>query len=276
MEQQLPQATGNLRALQLRMTEMLVEIDKVCRRNGVRYWIDFGTLLGAVRHGGFIPWDDDMDICVPAGEFDKFVEVCTRELPDWLFVQTPESDPKASMGGGMIKVRDRRSVFLNDYDTYRREYNKGVFVDVYKAIDYPNVPHPVYRYLSRRIAFAFGFFHFPQLVNLHNIVCYMLYPLSYVWHKGLFRLLYVFGKSGRYCIVPERRFGKGFLTRREDLFPLSEIEFEGHKFMAPAHPDRRMADVYGDYMRIPDKEHRRTHATMCLLDGKVGDVGYQE
>ncbi len=276
MEQQLPQATGNLRALQLRMTEILVEIDKVCRRNGIRYWIDFGTLLGAVRHKGFVPWDDDMDICIPAEEFDKFVEVCTRELPEWLFVQTPESDPKAGMGGGMIKVRDRQSVFLNDYDTYRRDYNKGVFVDVYKAIEYPNVPHPVYRYISRRIAFSFGFFHFPQLVNLHNIVCYMLYPFSYVWHKGLFRLLYVFGKSGKYCIMPERRYGKGYLTKREDLFPLSEIEFEGHMFMAPAHPDRRMADVYGNYMQIPDKEHRRTHATMCLLDGKDGDVGYQE
>ena len=99
------QPSANLRRLQLRMLDILMEIDKVCRRNSIRYWLDFGTLLGAVRHGGFIPWDDDLDIAVHDEDYDRFLACCAKELPEWLVVQTEITEPESHMGGGLIKIR---------------------------------------------------------------------------------------------------------------------------------------------------------------------------
>ena len=274
MQENIPQATGNLRALQLRMTEILLEVDKVCRSNGIRYWIDFGTLLGAVRHGGFIPWDDDVDICVLEDDFDKFVEACTKSLPEWLYVQTEKNEPKSGMGGGFLKIRDRRSLYINDFDSFQLDYNKGIFVDVFKSINYPRMPKFAFRYLSKRISYAFGFYHFPRLVQLRSIICYFAYPFSYFFHKGIFKLFYLFGKSDKYFSTPER-YAYGLYTSKDAIFPLKEIEFEGHKVMGPANPDQRLHDSFGDYWKMPDKEHRRSHAVYVLLDEHMGKVNYQ-
>lgn len=271
--QDIPLATGNLRATQLRMVEILKEIDAVCRRHNLRYWIDYGTLLGAVRHGGFIPWDDDLDISVFEDDFEKLEEICKAELPDWLMVQSEKTDPQAGMGGGFFKIRDKRSLYINDFDSFRLDYNKGIFVDVFKNINYPRMSPSVFRYLSRRISFSYGFFHYPQNVNFKNILCYFLYPLSYVFHKGLFNLLYLFGKSDRYFFTPER-YSYGLYSKKEDIFPLKDIEFEGHKFLAPSNTHQRLVDNYGDYMKIPDEQHRRTHAKFVLVNKEDGEVTY--
>ncbi len=273
MQEYFPRATGNLRALQLRMTEILLEVDKVCRLNDIRYWIDFGTLLGAVRHGGFIPWDDDIDICVIEDDFDKFIEACNKSLPDWLYVQTEENEPSAGMGGGFVKVRDRRSLYVNDFDSFKLDYNKGIFLDVFKSINYPRMPKFAFHYLSRRISFSFGFFHIPRLVKFRSIVCYFLYPISYLFHKCIFNFFYLFGKSDYFFSTPER-YAYGIYTPKDAIFPLKEIDFEGHKVMCPANPDRRLRDSFGDYMKIPDEKHRRTHAVYVLIDKEVGKVNY--
>ena len=73
---------STLRKAQLRMLDILVAIDKICRENNIKYWIDYGTLLGAVRHKGFIPWDDDIDICVLDEDYPKVREAMIRELPN--------------------------------------------------------------------------------------------------------------------------------------------------------------------------------------------------
>ena len=82
----------NLRACQLKQLAILEEIDKICKRHKIEYWLDGGTLLGAVRHGGFIPWDDDIDIGMSLEDEKRFEEIAPKELPDWLYLQTPQSD----------------------------------------------------------------------------------------------------------------------------------------------------------------------------------------
>lgn len=272
----LPQATGNLRALQLRMLDILIEIDAICRKNNIRYWIAYGTLLGAVRHKGFIPWDDDTDILVHEDDYERFQQICKEQLPDWLSLQNDETDPNANMGIGMCKVRDNQSALLQSFDVFNKEYNRGAFVDVYKAVTFPKRSNKVLVYLLKRITFSYCFFRFNPPLNFHNIICYFAYPISYIWHKALLGLYTHFGKP-YYCT----QMGEGFFLQKhmnklEDIYPLQDIEFEGHTFKAPVHFDTYLRDLYGDYMQIPSPDKRRIHACYFLSNKESVRLHYDE
>ena len=79
----------HLRACQLKQLSILEEVDRICKKHGIGYWLDGGSLLGAVRHGGFIPWDDDIDVSMPLDDFRKFTELA-RELPGSFALQSEE------------------------------------------------------------------------------------------------------------------------------------------------------------------------------------------
>ncbi|MDR2901749.1 MAG: LicD family protein, partial [Lactobacillales bacterium] len=76
--EKLPAATGILRKIQLANVKILQEIDRVCNENNLKYWIDFGTLIGAVRHKGYVPWDDDIDICMMREDYDKILNIFNK------------------------------------------------------------------------------------------------------------------------------------------------------------------------------------------------------
>lgn len=259
-----------LRNVQLKMLDILVVVDRLCKKNDICYWIDFGTLLGAVRHKGFIPWDDDLDIYVHEKDFDRFQIVCLEQLPDDLFLQNEKTDPDSHMGNGMVKVRDRNSLFIHDFDNFKKEYNKGVFVDVFKAKIYPRMNSRVLKYLFTRIKFAHGFFKYYPELNLKNIICFFLYPISYVFHKSLIQLFSI-GKPCLIGVTPES-YTYGMLAKIDDVFPLQELEFEGHRFMAPRDPDVCLRNVYGDYMQVPPPDKRRTHVIYAFMDRKEGAI----
>ena len=82
-----------LRACQLKQLSILEEIDRICQKHKIGYWLDGGTLLGAVRHGGFIPWDDDIDIAMREEDMQRFIEVAPGELREGLLLQTPQTEP---------------------------------------------------------------------------------------------------------------------------------------------------------------------------------------
>ena len=128
----------NLRACQLKQLSILKEVDRICRKHKLSYWLDGGTLLGAMRHGGFIPWDDDIDIGMTLEDMQAFMKVAPSELPDTLFLQTPESDPTSKEP--IVKIRDLNSIYIEAGDTFSVEYQKGLYVDIFPFIDYPTVP----------------------------------------------------------------------------------------------------------------------------------------
>lgn len=273
---QNPQATGTLRCLQLRMLNILKEIDKICRENNIQYWIAFGTLLGAVRHRGFIPWDDDIDILVYEDDYDEFQRICSEQLPDWLSLQNDQTEPEAKMGVGMFKIRDNKSIILQSFEDLRSKYNKGAFVDVFKAVTFPKRSDKILTYLLKRITFSYGFFRFNPQLNFHNVICYFLYPLSYIWHKSL---LWMITRGGKpyYCTqMGEAVFIQKHMTEMEYIFPLKEIEFEGCTFMGPANPDAYLRSMYGDYMKIPAPEKRRIHALYFVQNIDTVKLNYED
>ncbi|MBR0038108.1 MAG: LicD family protein [Bacteroidales bacterium] len=273
MRVELPLAQGRLREVQLRMLEMLDVVVDICQKNGIRYWLTEGTLLGAVRHGGFIPWDDDIDIFVWHEDWDKFQSVCIQSLPDNLSLQNEKTEPASGMGQGICKIRDNRSLYFQNYESFRNQYNRGIFIDVFKCVEYPALPKSAVNYLAKRISFAYGFFHFQPLLNFKNIISYFAYPLSYVFHKGLFEFFKWFG-TAYYGPTPERTT-YGFSAKKGQLFPLKPIEFEGKMYMGPADPEGYLTNEYGDFMKLPAPEKRRLHLLFAVLDKSECEPEYK-
>lgn len=117
-----------LRKLQLTQLEILKIIDAFCRKHEIQYSLYAGSLLGAVRHQGFIPWDDDLDICMKRSEYERFIESWMKDHPERYLLQNKETEP--SFTQSFTKIRKDHTTFLQD-ESERGKYHTGIFVDVF-------------------------------------------------------------------------------------------------------------------------------------------------
>jgi len=244
-----------LRRMQLRILEIMVEIDKLCRKHDIKYWLDGGTLLGAVRHGGFIPWDDDLDICMMQEDYLKFIEIAPKELPEHLLLQLPELDPSYKVE--ICKVRDKNSFFVTQHEDFTKGYAKGLYVDIFNVMPYPKVSREVLKPLMKWMGKTHFFFKVKQDVTLKNFVATITFPILNVCLQAIWAVL---------CLKPKIKLGKnkfyntyGTYYEPDDIFPITDIEFEGKKLMGPKNPDGVLSAIFGNYMQIPPKEKRITH-----------------
>ena len=239
------------------MVEILKDVDTLCSKHDINYWLDFGTLLGAVRHKGFIPWDDDIDITMPRDDYNRFIEIALRELEPKYFIQLKRTDK--SYTRDWLKIRDRNSVFL-EYGTLDKcDFNKkGIFIDVFpldriskKNIKYFQFLRRLYQVNPLRHQYKNGFTRF-----LH-----ILFSPVYLFRKSFFRLSvnHLNNPKGSIAIYGiEAWFFHSF--NYEDIFPLKRLEFEGRVFNAPNRYKKHLKEYYGDYMQLPPVEQRHYHA----------------
>ena len=123
-----------LRKIQLCQLEILKEVVRICDKHGIDYWLAYGTMLGAVRHKGFIPWDDDLDIYMTMEGFKKFQRACKSELSSDYFLQTPNSEP--TMGWLFYKVRKNGTRMLEPHQTGDNgSFNYVIWVDIFPLIN---------------------------------------------------------------------------------------------------------------------------------------------
>jgi lipopolysaccharide cholinephosphotransferase len=247
-----------LRTCQLKQLSILEEIDRICRKHDIHYWLDGGTLLGAVRHGGFIPWDDDIDIGMPLADMQRFIEVAPAELPEGLFLQTPQSDPLNKEP--IIKVRDLNSLYVEQGDDFSCDYQKGLYVDIFPFIDYPTVPRSWVKRLTKGISKSYSILHSRHYYSLRSFAEFFYFSLEYVLFRAIWTILCLFCKRGTYLSNVLINNGYGIMHRKDSVYPLSTILFEGKTFSAPASPDRYLHDLYKNYMEIPSKENQKIHA----------------
>ena len=246
---------STLMKMQLRILDIMVEIDRICRKHDIGYWIDFGTLLGAVRHGGFIPWDDDLDIAMTSDDFRRFMEIAPTELPSTLFLQTRSTDPSYNML--VSKVRDRNSFFITQHEDFTKDYQKGLYVDIFEVKSYPNAPKKLQKSILRWYKKIYFFYSVKQDVNVKNHLAALVFPIIKLSLDLLWGLLNLLPKSK---LGYEKHFSPyGNSYTKDMVFPLKDIEFEGKTFLGPSDPDRYLTSIYKDYMTIPPKEKRITH-----------------
>ena len=267
------QGDTNLRKAQLVMLRILRVVDHLCRTNGIGYWLCSGTLLGAVRHGGFIPWDDDVDICMMREDYERFLVVAATELPDDLFLQTHQTDPNYDYLPLPCKIRDTKSLII-ERGTANKKYHKGLFLDIF-PFDRYSMDDKSYACQLRRKAY------FGSLARAWNAKLYasesfskrcvaLFYPLIWLGTK-------CYLKQSKHLIEESRkienpcRLGHGFDTPwqryfvYDDIFPLQEQTFEGFSFLAPARIDVYLSTLYGaSYMTPPPPEKQEYHGTNLI------------
>lgn len=238
------------------MIKLLRVFDAICREYHLTYWLSCGTLLGAIRHDGFIPWDDDIDVEMPRNDYQKFLRIASMVLPEDVFLQTRETDRASPIL--FAKLRDKYSTFVEH--NFRCECHQGIFIDIF-PIEYSRYPRcqkflklflhrscygPSNR-LENFIQRNIGRF-------LKKVIIYFRLPL-YDWLNCLFRTS--FDKATCYSFGMEIQELRTF--PKDCLFPLQKHRFEGYEFYIPRDYDRLLTLFYGDYMKLPPIEQRDNH-----------------
>lgn len=252
-----------LRRAQLKMLDILVEIDKICTKYGIKYWIAYGTLLGAVRHKGFIPWDDDCDICMMREDYEKFVEVAQSELPDNLFLQNKKTDPYYKKS--MDKIRMKYTKFVEFDETEDEKYNQGIYVDIFiydyyrpSLVRILNVIKVIQIWKQKRKQYPKG--------SIERISMQLLILLPYLFYSMLMKIFVVLSifdrKNKKFNVIgQELKSWNLKFCDKNIIFPLKRnYEFEKKFFYVPNNAHRSLHDIYGDYMKLPEVEDRQWHA----------------
>ena len=247
---------SELRKAQYRMLEMLSYIDKVCNENGITYWLDSGTLLGAMRHGGFIPWDDDVDICMPAKDAKRFKEILLTKRGNAEFVlQCRETDP--GFFGSWLVLRDRKSEYIQDSNLHQARKYRGLQVDIFVLKDHnvitlQKIANIVEGKLITRPLLHYKFSIF--LAFSCRIWFYVLYSLLF----QIFNIIGMLSSSRKYYTFT---YGTPFFDQHliSSIYPLQKIKFEDRAFNAPKDADKYLTESYGDWRRIPNEDEIETH-----------------
>lgn len=239
-----------LRRQQERMMDLLMEVDRICKKHDIKYWLSSGTLLGAVRHKGFIPWDDDLDIEMLLPDYNRLMAILPTELPDTMALQSLDTDPNYYFF--YAKLRDRRSQ-LNEENGYDRAWKEqGIYIDIF-----PFYKQPLWIHLLSEL--AQGHVYKIMRTTKDNSGLWKVRLITRFNRHILYPILHAL------CRLSNARetyaLGIPYHDPRhmEDILPLTETEFEGKLLPVPKDCDKSLTLKYGDYMRLPDTNELHPH-----------------
>lgn len=243
---------STLRRAQLRMLEILKVVDAICTKHEIEYTLCCGSLLGAVRHGGFIPWDDDIDINVTREDLAKLRKILPRELPSHLVYQDYFTDPYYPTP--IAKVRERDSYMYEEPCTDRLK-EKGIFIDLIPIEEVPN--------LAWKAKLDYWYGH--CLRGIHHYVDTKDTILSWIVLPFAWGLTALTRLTNKFRRIDQLAHVYGFQAygalQKKDYYPIKRMSFEGFQACVPNNPDAVLTALFGDYMQLPPEDKRRVHSS---------------
>lgn len=272
--------TQTVRDVQEKILEIMKYIDKLCRENGIVYYIMGGTALGAVRHGGFIPWDDDLDIFMTPDQYQKFKRVFDKQESDMFILQEWRTTPNYLE---YAKVRMNGTTFIEEVFKDRKDMHQGIYVDImilHKVPDNRLLQKTVY-YESKFVTlYALSQRNWKPKSKGQAIV---LKSLKLLPCKLLAKICYkkIYKYDGlkdhfKYCYwITPAKFRNGLFDK--SFFETSvDIPFEDTKLLGSEKIREYLSYRYGDYMKLPSKEQQKAAVHAFLYDTEKDYKEYLE
>jgi lipopolysaccharide cholinephosphotransferase len=244
--------------------KVLLEIDKICRENDITYSLSYGTLLGAVRHGGFIPWDDDIDIMMPRKDYLNFIEYCkNNETPFSLASFSTDDD----YGYMFAKACDKSTTLILENMKWSKD---GVWVDIFPVENLGNDKQTAKKRFrkkrfARELLVAWNWKHYKKNKYkslMYNVAKFIFFLMSrFASNKRLLKSInkyynQFYDESTKYTGIVCGTYRSREIMESSVYDEYTDIVFEGEKFRTISKYHEYLSIVYGDYMQLPPQEKR--------------------
>ena len=276
---------NSLEKVQQVQLEILLEFDRICKKNNINYQLFAGTLLGAIRHKGFIPWDDDIDVCLLRNDYERFLAVCEEELDPQYFLQTNKSDQNYIMQ--FAKIRKNNTVFL-EKATANCHIHNGIYIDVFPLDGIR--PNSFIGAMQQKLLLIIGRINLTRIKNLCTDTEMKLQKMIRLSFHYLMKLIpnrltntlqkkvcCMFQDYKETEYVSHLTNGassirvKKYVMKKNEFYNTIEGEFEGHKFPIPVEYDKVLKKLYGDYKKHPPVEERMPHHGVIEIKFNLGE-----
>jgi len=267
MSQEVCNESELVKKLQQAQKTILLELDRVCCKLELPYCLAFGSSLGAVRHHGFIPWDDDIDVYMRIQDLEKLQENSDL-FKDGYFLQHHESDPE--YGLMITRLRDSNTTLIEKTEI-NRDINHGIFIDIYPLFDSPRGGWAAKRLVVASMVYRLMLYGVvPQnrgiIMKMGSTV--LLKVISKKARQKLIKHAYRTMKSSAYTGYISSLYGDEENIRYPEkwFFPVKRVPFEDIEVPVEANTDEYLKLTYGDYMQLPPPEKRTFHHGYAYID----------
>ena len=250
------------------LLDMLIEFDRICKKHNLRYYLDGGTLLGAIRHKGFIPWDDDIDVEMPREDYERFIKL-NNEFSDPYFLQTPYTDPTYFYCPA--RIRNSNTTALVEMFAYQK-FNHGVWLTILPLDNWREEAEQEYDKIKSLIIENSTYMRIsnPHLdeKNKERVKNYSGRNPFDTYNEIMNLARQFNGEPTEYLMIAIEALSpyNTKLWYAEDFKSTILADFEGYKFPIPVGYDRVLKTIFGDYMSFPKVEARGLHHRGVIFD----------
>lgn len=254
--------------------EMVEEVDRICKKYNIKYFLDGGTLIGAVRHKGYIPWDDDIDIAMLRSDYDRFLDVAEKELEEKYFMQSYRTEKKYNRGHAQI--RNSNTTAIINGDIYNK-FNKGIFIDIFPL---DNVPDDEIEYkkfiaqVKKKKRFLDNYYNLDSGSIIKKIIKRILHYIIYTFVDYDKEVKQYEMLVSKYKIKNTKKVGTiSFSTelplyKKEMYDGVVYMDFEYMKLACPIQYHELLTVKYGDYLKIPENKGGSMHGKVFFDTNK--------